>query len=81
MDPWYMERPTMNWLRVFRSGEASRVGQGGRQPRHTRAGRSEKWRDFVADRGTGMRVIAASFGPCAPEALISHVLGFISLFQ
>jgi hypothetical protein len=36
-----------NWLRVFRSPEASRVGHGGRQQRHTRAVRSEKWGDSV----------------------------------
>jgi transposase len=30
---------TMNWLRVFRSAEASRLGSGGRPRRYTRAGR------------------------------------------
>jgi hypothetical protein len=74
-------RVGQNWLRVFRSAEASRVGQGGRQQRHTRAVRSEKWGNSVAERGTGMRVIAAFFSPCAPDAPTSHVSVFVPLFQ
>jgi hypothetical protein len=37
-----------NWLRVFGHAEASRMGQGVGQQRHTRAVRSEKWWDSVA---------------------------------
>src|SRR5262249_19996376 len=33
---------TTNWLRVFRSGEASRVGQGGKQQQHTWSGAVRK---------------------------------------
>src|SRR2546430_9279752 len=43
--------------------------------------RSEKWGDSVAERRTGMRVIAAFFSPCAPDALTSHVSVFLPLFQ
>jgi hypothetical protein len=32
----------MNWLRVFRSAEASRMGEGERQQGHTKAVQSEK---------------------------------------
>src|SRR5712691_9481588 len=49
------------WLRVFGNAEASRMGQGVGQQRHTRAMRSEK---CVARRGRawdGMRVIAVCF--------------------
>src|SRR6266446_7879052 len=48
------------------------MGQGVGQQRHTRAVRSEKWWDSVAEYGAGMRVIAAFFGPYAPEALTAH---------
>ena len=34
--------------------------------------RSEKWWDSVAADGAGMRVIAAFFGPYAPDALASY---------
>src|SRR6266446_9143993 len=70
-----------NWLRVFGNAEASRMGQGGGQQRHTRAERSEKWWDSVAAYGAGMRVIAAFFGPSAPEALPSHVSVFSHDFK
>jgi len=39
---------TRNWLRVFGNAEASRMGHGVGQQRHTRAVRSEKWWDSVA---------------------------------
>src|SRR6266571_4943306 len=71
----------MNWLRVFRSAEAARVGQGGRQQRHTRAVRSEKWGGSVPERRTGMRVIAAFFRSCAPDALTAHVSVFSHYFK
>jgi hypothetical protein len=51
------------WLRVFGNAEASRMGQGVGQQRHTRAVRSEKWRDSVVAYGAGMRVIAPFFWP------------------
>src|SRR5207249_9415801 len=72
---------SMNWLRVFGNAEASRMGQGGGQQHHTRAERSEKWWDSVAAYGAGMRVIAAFFGPSAPEALPSHVSVFSHDFK
>jgi len=43
--------------------------------------RLEKWGDSVAERGTGMRVIAAFFRPCAPEALTARVSVFLPLLQ
>ena len=70
-----------NWLRVSRSAEASRMGQGGRQPRHTRAVRSEKCVSSAAERRTGMRVVIVFFGPYAPYALISYVSAFPHFFK
>jgi hypothetical protein len=52
------------------------MGQGGRQPLHTRAVGAENDVDSVAERGTGMRVIAAFFDPCAPYARTSHIAVF-----
>ncbi len=51
----------MNWLRVFRSAEASRLGHGVSQPLHARAVRSEKCAVLRDGCGTGMCVIAAFF--------------------
>jgi hypothetical protein len=48
-----------NWLRVFRSVEASRMGQGGRQQRHTQAVPSEKRGGLRGRAGARMRVSAA----------------------
>ena len=67
------ESISLHWLRVFGDAEASRMGQGVWQPRHTSAARSEKGEDSVAAEGMGMRVIAMFFGPCASDALTSHV--------
>ncbi len=74
-------RLNLNWLRVFGHAEASRMGQGVWQQRHTRAVRSEKWWDSVAAYGAGMRVIAAFFGPYAPDALLAHVSVFSHDFK
>src|SRR6266446_5663950 len=71
----------MNWLRVFGHAEASRMGQGVWQQRHTRAVRSEKWWDSVAAYGARMRVIAAFVGPCVLYALTSRVLVFSHYFK
>ena len=57
------------------------MGQGVWQQRHTRAVRSEKWWYSVAEYGVGMRVIAAFFGPYAPDALTSHVSVFSHDFK
>ena len=43
------EKVIANWLRVFRSADASRIGEGERQQGHTKAVRSEKCGAF---RGT-----------------------------
>ena len=40
-----------------------------------RCGQNNGW-DSVAERGTGMRVIAAFFDPCAPAALTAHIAVF-----
>src|SRR5262249_30713631 len=69
------------WLRVFRSAKASHVGHGGRPQRQTSVGRAEKWGDSVAERGAGLRVIAAVFRPCAPNALTVPGAVFLSLCQ
>ena len=50
----------MHWLRVFGNAEASRMGQGVGQQRHTREVQSEKWWDSVTAYGAGMRVIAVT---------------------
>ncbi len=63
----------MNWLRVFRSAEAARISPGVGQQRHTRAVRSEKCVRLRGRAWVRMRVIAMFFGPCAPDALPSHV--------
>ena len=71
----------MNWLRVFGHAEASRMGTGVWQQRHTRAVRSEKWWDSVAAYGAGRRVILAFFGPYTPSALTAHVSVFSHNFK
>jgi hypothetical protein len=43
--------------------------------------RSEKWWDSVAADGAGRRVIAAFFGPYAPDALTAHVSVFSHDFK
>ena len=51
------------------------------QPRQ-RSGAVRKMRGHsVAEYGAGMRVIAAFFGPCAPDALPSHVPVFSHYFK
>ena len=51
----------LSWLRVFRSGDALRVGHGGRQARQTEAMRSEKCVVRYGRTWDGMRVIAVCF--------------------
>ena len=70
-----------NWLRVFRSAEAARLGPGVGQQRHTRAVRSKKWWDSVAAYGVGMHMIATFFGPYAPYVLPSHGSVFSHYFK
>jgi hypothetical protein len=58
---WLAWKHNLNWLRVFRSADATRLGHGVRQERQTRAVQSEK---CVARRGgawDGMCVIVACF--------------------
>src|SRR3989442_388536 len=71
----------MNWLRVLRSAEVSRVGQGVGQQRHTRAARSEKCVVLRGRCGMGMRVNAAFFGLRTPPALPSHISVFSHYFN
>jgi len=71
----------MNWLRVSGHTEASRMGHGVGQQRHTRAEWSEKWRDSMAAYGVGMRVIATFFGSYTPDALPSPVSVFSHNFK
>src|SRR5712691_6689525 len=75
------ENLSMNWLRVFCSGAACRIGPGGGQPLHTRAVRSEKCVQLSGRAWEGMRVIAVFFGPCAPAVLISYVSVFSHDFK
>ena len=57
------------------------IGIGGRQQRPMRAVRSETYVDSVAKRGTGIRVIGAFFGLCAPEARTSQGVVFSHFFK
>jgi hypothetical protein len=70
-----------NWLRVFGNAEASRIGPSVEQQLDTRAVQSEKWWESVAAYEVGMRVLAVFFGPCAPDALTSHVSVFSHDFK
>ena len=70
-----------NWLRVFRSADASRIGRDGRQQLHMRAVRSEKCVVLRGRAWDGNAVIAAFFCPCAPYALTSHVSVFSHYFK
>src|SRR5712692_11855896 len=72
---------TLNWLRVFGSADASRIGRDGRQQRHTRAVRSEKCMVLRGRAWDGNAVIAAFFCPCAPYALTSPVSVFSHYFK
>jgi hypothetical protein len=71
----------MNWLRVLRSAEAARIGQGVWQQPHMRTVGSEKYVDSVAECRARIRMIAAFFGPCTPYALTSHVSVFSHYFK
>src|SRR5262245_38607737 len=61
-----------NWLRVFRRADASRMGQGRRQQRHTQAVPPEKCGGLRGRAGASMRVSAACLSPmrsfCPPRA-------------
>jgi hypothetical protein len=50
-----------NWLRVFRSVEAARLGPDGSQQLQTKVGRSEKCVALRDGWGTSLGVIAACF--------------------
>src|SRR6266851_1413053 len=71
----------MNWLRVFGNAEASRMSQGVWPQLHARAVPSEQWWDSVAVYGAGIRVIAAFFGPYAPDVLTPPVSVFSHDFK
>jgi hypothetical protein len=68
----------MNWLRVFHSAEASRLGHGVSQLLHARVVRSEKCVGLRDGCGTGMCVIAAFFARvlrrCTGRACIDFLL-------
>jgi hypothetical protein len=67
---------TWNWLRVLDRLAASRRVQRGGYPLHTRGcGQQHVWHPVV-DHETGIRVIAAFFGPHAPYALMAHASVF-----
>ena len=51
------------------------------EQRHTGTVRSEKCVGLRSKRATGMRLIAALFGLCTPEVLISHVSVFSRHFK
>src|SRR5712692_9192488 len=72
---------TENWLRVFCSAEAFALAKmEGNSVIRERCGQKNAW-DSVAERGTGMRVIAGFFGPCAPYVLTAHVSVFSHDFK
>jgi hypothetical protein len=71
----------MNWLRVFRGADASRIGPGGGQERHTRAVWSEKCIRLRGRTWAGMRVITVCFGPGALDGLTAYMSVFSHDFQ
>jgi hypothetical protein len=75
-------RQRLNWLRVFRSAEDSRIGQGvkGNNVLRERCSQKNAW-DSVAEHEAGMRVMTAFFGLCAPYTLTSHVSVFSHYFK
>jgi len=71
----------VNWLRVFRSAEAARLGPNGSQQLQTKVGRSEKCVAFRNGYETGIGVIAAYFTVCSVGILAAHAWVFSSYFK
>ena len=70
-----------NWLRVFHGAGASRMGQGRRQQRHTRVGRSEKCIGLRGPAWPKMEEIAGFFGSGSLAALPVHGAAFSYYFK
>jgi hypothetical protein len=70
-----------NWLRVFRSAEATRLGPDGSQQRQTKVGRSEKCVALRDGYGTGIGVIAACFARVLRGYSGRACMGFLLILQ
>jgi hypothetical protein len=71
----------VNWLRVFRSTGASRIGQRRRQQRHTRVGWSEKGTGLRGPTEHNRQVIAEFFRLGAHAALPVYGAAFLLYFK
>ncbi len=76
-----VERLDQNWLRVFRSAEASRLGHTGSQLRQTRAVRSEKCVALRNRWRTEIGVIAVCFAHVLRGYTGHACLGFLLILQ
>lgn len=72
---------TMNWLRVFSSAEASRLGHGVSQQQHTRAMRLEKCVALCGGYRAGMYMIAAFFARVLCVYTRRACIDFLRIFQ
>ena len=70
-----------NWLRVFYSANASRMGQGVWQRRHRKVEPLEKCEGVSRSTGVGMRRIAMFFGPHAPREQTAQSSVFSPYFK
>jgi hypothetical protein len=70
-----------NWLRVFRSADAARLGYGVRQERQTRAVQSEKCGARRGGVWDGMCVIVACFARALRRCTGSAYMHFLSILQ
>ena len=71
----------MNWLRVFRSAEAARLGPDGSQQLPTKVGRSEKCVALRDGYETGIGVIAACFTRVLRGYTGRSCIGFLLILQ
>jgi hypothetical protein len=70
-----------NWLRVFRSVEAARLGPDGSQQLQTKVGRSEKCVALRDGCGTSIGVIAACFARVLRGYSGRACMGFLLILQ
>ena len=70
-----------NWLRVYRSAEAARLGPDGSQQLQTKVGRSEKCVALRDGCGTSIGVIAACFARVLRGYSGRACMGFLLILQ
>src|SRR6266446_4782969 len=71
----------VNWLRVFRGAEASRLGQGGRQQRQTSAVQAEKYVGLRRSVEDGNARSSSVFWPVRSFCPALACLSFLPLLQ